>query len=65
MRSRGQFVVGSGRGGGPWGQLILPASAGHATLRLLDRLEMPASSEQDRAFLGLCNLWPLARWYDP
>ena len=52
-------------GGGAWGQLILPTSAGHATFRLLDQLEMPASSKQDRAFLGLCNLRPLTRCYDP
>ena len=65
MQSRGHFVVGSG-GGGRGGKCFFCASSAPATtFRLLDRLEMPASSEQDRAFLGLCKLRPLTRWFDP
>ena len=66
MQSRGQFVVGSGGGGGHGGNCFFCASSVRpATFRLLDRLEMPSSSKQDRAFIGLCNLRPLTRWYDP
>ena len=65
MRSRGQFVVGSGVGGRGGNCFFCASSAAATTFRLLDRLEMPASSKQDRAFLGLCNLRPLTRCYDP
>jgi hypothetical protein len=65
MQSRGHFVVGSGWGGRGGNCFFCASSALATSFRLLDRLEMPASSEKDRAFLGLCNLRPLARWYDP
>ena len=65
MQSRGQFVVGSGGGGHGGNCFFCASSVRPATFRLLDRLEMPSSSKQDRAFIGLCNLRPLTRWYDP
>ena len=65
MQSRGHFVVGSGEGGHGGNRFFCASSVRPATFRLLDRLEMPASSKQDRAFLGLCNLRPLTRCYDP
>ena len=65
MQSRGHFVVGSGRGGCGENCFFCASSALATTFRLLGRLQMPAISKQDRAFLGLCNLRPLARCYDP
>ena len=65
MQSRGHFVVGSGGGGHGGNCFFCASSVRPATFRLLDRLEMPSSSKQDRAFIGLCNLRPLTRWYDP
>ena len=65
MQSRGQFVVGSGGGGHGGNCFFCASSVRPATFRLLDRLEMPASSEQDRVLRGLCKLRPLTRWYDP
>jgi hypothetical protein len=53
-------------GGGPRGETLDPFRWPRvATFHLLDRLEMPESSEQDRALLGLCMTRTLARWYDP
>jgi hypothetical protein len=61
MQSRGHFVVGSGWGGGGGNCFFCASSAPATTFRLLDRLEMPASSDQDRVLRGLCNLRPLTR----
>ena len=64
MQSRGQFVVGSGGGGHGGNCFFCASSVRPATFRLLDRLEMQATSEQDLVLRGLCKLRPLPRWYD-
>ncbi len=65
MRSRGNFVIGSGGWGHGGNYFFCASSAGLGIFRLLDRLEMPACSEQDRVLRGLCKVRPLTRWYDP
>ena len=65
MQSRGKFVVGLGWGGRGGNCFFCASSAPATTFRLLGRLEIPASSEQDRMLRGLCKPRPLARWYDP
>ena len=67
MQSRGQFVVGSGRGGHGENCFFCASSVRPATFRLLDRLESDATmlGARPRAPRAMQSTASHARWYDP